>query len=1029
MWHIPLWTGERTLLRAAETFEQFECLLQFFSRLDGEDNDAWWEAAASAVEYFEDAEMVPDFDIYENDDDYDAYNVDEDSSPEITYSIIKKTVKPIETTAKDNVGAPLSFEIEKDMRTSLVTHNGSKVSMSDYLGRLAGLYPLLGMAVLGENSRKAIEKMALEAIKIARGHSNVCNFDHLAIFMIVIQYAKSWKRADNRGFWGYICAQFGYKNSEQLCLVLKNSVKESCRSYNRLFIIDQDGDNSYYSTVLAHALAPDKSFYSLCDFLVKFYKNNLDCYVCADDPAIDRMVVVLRDRCQGTSIEQDEDIRGNVSGIQIGLRALLMLRPGYMRHLLTKTLHKIGSLLSGDELAGKDYLDLLLTQWFIGKLTELPVKRGAPTHKRTTDIAFSHGKIRVEYMLNGGREPAIRIPSIRLASRENPVLVAYCGNSDVYKQTIGIYGNDYAATSEEVIVPLSDLNEVDFTKLRVELSVSGKPIYVSERALCANALIFKGNKALTDKTIDEGNYTLFAPKSVSIRFQGNIEYQRRSYFAQLYDIFLQGDASVFIDGELMCCSRPSEGSLRLKLPQSQLEYVSREGSFPLYAREGFSISAAGNLTGRNIIATTQNGEKLALDYSDSNVYRISVPNINGCREISLTESDSGRVLDEARFYIVDDYSITFDKPYYLETFDEGNLSFEIDGKVFELPLMGLGAKAKISYDNGEIHIQIPRIRLLLDGNPLPKDVVWKGDISPSSSLRILCPESLSVSVFIGDTRLLRTSAIGGFEYAFGNGVQSYDGTAEKLPVELLVAGSRHRMFDIVFKMSMTEPPIFNLNGSSLIWTNSHVFIGDSDARLRFVFQPKLGTAFEFVTIQSERVLSSNFPTKAERYEYKIFAVTETVFGSAETFLARGSIILGDRAEVIFRGKTLLITRVLEEGNYTEIKPVFIEEIDYIGTENLGYTDLSGDYAHYTGKMFFLTRNEKRYFTDLNPVDIYLVNEHAGRIHISFGGGAGLFVDKRDDYGAELYKHTDPPRKLARYFFMPDFFEFLCSKEM
>ncbi|MDR0652631.1 MAG: hypothetical protein LBG12_04920 [Synergistaceae bacterium] len=1001
MWHIPLRASERTLLKVAETFGQFESLLRFFSKLDCEDNDAWWETAASAAKYSEYAELKPDSDTCEDEDDYDAYNI----------------------------VAPLSFEIEKDMRTSLVTHKGGTVSVLDCLDRLAGLHPLLGMAVPDENTLKTVEKTALEAIKIALDHRKVPDFAHLAIFMIVIQYAKSWERTGNSGFWAYICEQLGYKYSEKLYEVFTNSVKVSCESYNRFFVIDLNGGNSYYSTVLAHALAPAKSFYALCDFLVKFYKNNLDCSVYADDPAIDRMVVVLRDRCQGATIEQDEDIRGNVNGIQIGLRALLMSRPGYMRHLLTKTLQKIGSLFSGDELPGKDYLDVLLTQWFIGKLAEPTVRRGAPTHKRTADIAFSYGKIRVEYTLDDNDEPAIRIPSIRLANRENPVLVVYCGNWDVYKQTIGIYGNDYAATSEEVIIPLSDINEVDFTKLRVELSVSGKPIYVSDRTLCAKALMFKGNKALTGKSIDEGNYVLFASKSVSIRFQGNIERRRRSYFAQLYDIFVQGEVSVFTDDELMCCSRPPEGSLRLKLPQSQLEYVNREVSFPLYSREMFTISAVGNPKDRNITATTQNGEKLALNYSDSNVYQIGVPDVNGCHEISLTESNSGRVLDEARFYIVDGYSINFDKPYYLETSDEGNLAFEIDGKTFEMPLMGLGAKANIPYDNGEIHIKIPRVRLLLNGKSLPKDAVWKGDISPSSSLRILCPESLPVSVSVGDTRLPRTSVISGFEFAFGNGVQSYDGTAEKLPVELLVAGDRHHMFDIFFKMSMTEPPIFNLNGSSLIWANSHVFIGDSNARLRFVFQSKLGTTLEFAAIQGERVLSSSFPTKAERYGYKIFAVTETAFGTTDTFLAEGSVIFGDRAAVILRGETLRITRVLEEGNYTEIKPVFIEEIDYVGTENLGYADLSGDYAHYTGKMFFFTREGKRYFTYFNPVDIYLVNEHAGRIHISFGGGEGLFVDKRDDYEAELYKHVDPPRKLASYFFIPDFFEFQCSKEM
>ena len=71
----------------------------------------------------------------------------------------------------------------------------------------------------------------------------------------------------------------------------------------------------------------------------------------------------------------------------------------------------------------------------------------------------------------------------------------------------------------------------------------------------------------------------------------------------------------------------------------------------------------------------------------------------------------------------------------------------------------------------------------------------------------------------------------------------------------------------------------------------------------------------------------------------------------------------------------------------------------------------------------LGMNDDVYFRDLNPVDIYLVNEKAGRLHISFNDGEGLFIDKSSGYKAELYKHTDPPQKLARYFFFPDFFEY------
>ncbi|ACV61882.1 hypothetical protein Dtox_0995 [Desulfofarcimen acetoxidans DSM 771] len=275
-----------------------------------------------------------------------------------------------------------------------------------------------------------------------------------------------------------------------------------------------------------------------------------------------------------------------------------------MKHFLTKTLKQIGNILSGDELPGKDYVDVLLTQWFIVKLTEpastatTSVKRSVPAHKRTTDIAFSYGKIKVEYILDDEGEPAIRIPSIRLASRDNPVLRIFSNADMVYQHTIGIYGNDYAATSEETIVPLSDISDADFIRFYAEIMIGGKEIYTSGNGLNAVALLFKDSKLQTGKTIDEGNYVLFAPKSVNIKFQGNVERQRRSYFAQLIDIYIQGEVLVFADGRLLFCSRMPEGSLRFRLPQTQVEYVARDISYPLFNRDEFSITAIGAYDGK-----------------------------------------------------------------------------------------------------------------------------------------------------------------------------------------------------------------------------------------------------------------------------------------------------------------------------------------------------------------------------------------------------------------------------------------------
>ena len=1029
MWHIHKNAGERSLLYTTETFEQFEGLLQFFEKLDNEDDDTWWDKLANELAISDELGEV--FGTLEHRDDTEFEEEYEEDAP---LTVKEQQIAPREAiitmgTTGNGLGNEASFEVEKDMRVLLKSPKSGKVSVRDYVESITARYPLLGMAVLEESSRKAVEKTALEAILILLNHSKVYSWAYLAIFLTMVQYAKCWERASSNGFWPYICEQFGYKYSQQIYDVLTTSVKEACRSYNRFFVVDPNGDNGYYSTVLAHSIAPCKSFYALCDFLVKFYKNNLDYSLYEEDPAIGRMVGVLRNRCQGATIEQDEDIRGNVGGIQAGLRALIISRPGYMKHLLTKVIQKIGLLLSGNELPSSDYIDILLTQWYIGKLTEPTIKRSTPTHKRTTDIVFSYGKIRIEYVLDDDGETAIRIPSIRLISRDNPILTIRSNGELVYQYTIGIYGNDYAATSEEVIIPLSDISDADFTELDAEITINGKQIYTSGSSLSVKALLFKEGKLQTGKTVDEGNYILFAPKSVNIKFQGNVERQRRSYFAQLFDIYIQGEISVFADGRLLFCTRPPEGSLRFRLPQTQVEYALRDTIYPLFSRDEFSITAIGALESKKVLAKTQRGENLKLQSTDTNLCQFSLPNENGGYTVTLTDENTGRVYDEVSFYLVDSYSLAFDSDYYLESAEDGNVTLDIEGQRFELSLMGFASKVKIPCGNGDIHIQIPRIRMFLDGNPIPTEAVWKGEISPGSTLRVLCPETVAASISFANTQMTRRSVMGGFDYSIGNSVQAYDGSAEKVSVKLLIAGDSIPIFNIVFKMLLTESPSFNLIENTLTWLNNYSFMGDKSTRLKFVFKPRYGEPIVLFSVQGARVLCESFPSQSERYHYQVIAQTETVFGMADTILADGYVIFGDKAAVIFNGEILRITQVIEEGNYTEIKPVYAEDITYIGTENLGYTDLSGDYAHYTAKLYFMTKNGKRFFTDLNPVDIYLVNDKSGILHISFRDGEGLFIDRSGDYGTELYKHVDPPQRLERYFSIPDFFIYHYSKEM
>jgi len=922
----------------------------------------------------------------------------------------------------------MNNEVEKDMQIFPVVKTTRTLSVRDFINKVSLRNPLLGMVSLSPHRRIAIENFAKRSIKYALDGNGLDGFCHMSILLIIVHYAKNWDYAESRGFWAYICEQLGYKFSTSLYSVLTESVKAACVIYGRFFLRGANRENNYYATVLAHAIAPKKSFFALCNFLAQFYQNNLDYSVSVDDPAINRMIRVLRSRCNDETIEQDESIRGNVSGIQIGFRELLAQRPHYMRHFLTKLLQRIDQTYCADIWLPENYADELLMQWYTDRITKSDVGRKASAHKRTTAIAFSYSRIRIAYVLDEDGEPAIRIPSIRLSDKNDLVIVVYSGNYDIYRQRAEAYGNDYACTSEETIIPLADISDVDFSVLRIDLFLDGQAeqIYSSKQGLRRKTLLFHDGKEMNNKVVDDGNYLLFAPKGANVTFRGDVKRQRRSFFAQLYDVYLSEESSVYVNDALVFCSRPPLDSLRFRLPQPSARIEVSENSYPIYPRDKLSLFAAGSMKGSSFLARTQNGDLLTVTGEEDGVYSIETPGKNGFYTISLYERGTGRVLDEAVVYIVNSLEVTFDKPYYLEN-SEGTLSGSLDEKKLEVPLSDVKRIVRIPYGIGYIVVQVPYITLTLDGQAIPKNTIWKGAILPSSRIKINCGPFIDASLFLGQQIIERSDVPGGFEYTIGNLVQFVENTQNELPVQLFINGEKKTLFTVIFNPCILAMPQFILKGEFLVWMNPSVFVGDPESKLLFEFHSKRTGFISMSVEQGKHILSTAFPQQSEKYKYKIFSIKDTVFGVNRTKLYQGSVIVGNRAKVIFRDETLCIAGFTKDGRSMKMIPFFVEKIDFIGNEALGYTDLSGEYPHYKGKMYFIHNNAKRYFSEFNPVDIYLVNEESHRLYITFDQGEGLFIDMRPECRPRLYINRDPPKRLQKWFDFPDYFEYFIPR--
>ena len=61
-------------------------------------------------------------------------------------------------------------------------------------------------------------------------------------------------------------------------------------------------------------------------------------------------------------------------------------------------------------------------------------------------------------------------------------------------------------------------------------------------------------------------------------------------------------------------------------------------------------------------------------------------------------------------------------------------------------------------------------------------------------------------------------------------------------------------------------------------------MGDKDTKLKFIFRPKQGRNIVLTAQRGERVLSCEFPSKSERYDYEVIALSETAFGVSDEAL-------------------------------------------------------------------------------------------------------------------------------------------------
>ena len=416
--------------------------------------------------------------------------------------------------------------------------------------------------------------------------------------MTLVNIAKRWVSDDEDKFWSFIGRQFGFEKSAEETLrgTMCNAIYETMKSNNRFFSVDpKSGKREYYSTIMAHSLAPRESMFSLFDFLADFYENNLRGIVAKEDPALAAMSDELQRLFADCPNPGAVVVKGKYSGLRIGLAVLLRKRPIFFRNFAGDILAGLERLYSGSRLENRTYLDELLNCWF-HKNSSSPVK---PALSGKFPTAMEYGDIRPFYEVTNSGAIELVIPDFRLKHEpdRSPDVFAeiVCGRG-LSREALGIYGDEFSWTAEGkrfFLFGMSDFASRKDLQIRVKIFADGRMIYASKTSLIREVIAFEGYEELPVQNIGRGIFSFFTTSDRELSFEESGDDRIvRSASGQMRAVKFSERYGLTLDGHIVCSDFKDE-SVRISVsgdPCGGVTYLCGGGEYKVYGGD-ISITA------------------------------------------------------------------------------------------------------------------------------------------------------------------------------------------------------------------------------------------------------------------------------------------------------------------------------------------------------------------------------------------------------------------------------------------------------
>ena len=954
--------------------------------------------------------------------------------------------------------------VEPDLRERDInrpTGDPDAFSIADYVFRK---YPLAGEYIPTREEEKILyQSAALTVQKILEKNSRlVGEREKVVLVLETIMLLKDWSgekisagEADT--FWRYIFQQYGFnpegrEESEQgLYASFREAIRFTLSRYRRFFAPKER--QRYYTSLLLHALSPRQSIEAFFNILFDFYVRNLDFQYVTDDISYKLFTKGMRARWDSRGAESS-DLRLRSDVVFSGLQTLFSERPGYMACLSDSIVRKMDALLRGEDHNEMDvernYWDRLLREWYAKKSGEERERiQGSRRNRKVEYVATSAERIYIQYEMRdaaiGLLIPRIRLPQV---GNERPIIRIYQGEDRIFQSELSVSGDDLCLTTRSRFLYLKETayNFMPSIDLRVELEYMKEILYQSGTKLRRSFILFDADgKERTRKT---GTVWLFTGEQQNVEFNGESGIYQSPHPGRLYRVNLGEVSAIVVDGEEVFADERTVSQFRCHTSVRRIDGIRAvvEGKRHDILPASFSLSIClpeGEKSVRYQISadgTRYTPENMRVHGQE---FTLSPPDTVGVSHcVRVIDLANNRIRYEYAYIILPDCVIQLNQNLYRETVDEAEIQILLTDRIekFSVPVPTDGNCVLLSLSGleAQLEVELPVIHSTFLGASAfsAPNAIWHGDVPAGEFVMIETPDGWDGCLMLGAKRIPSDQT--GRRYELGNFLRSGSSHESREPLWFSFwdgkgGAEKFMITEIAFESVFLYEPL-EISDGVLTWRVTGNYIGESGSRFSIVCVGSDGNKLHFQASDQDKMLVEGGGLSDGRYLYQVSLKSRSVFSAGtEKVLFNGEFFVGDPMEFAFLNQEIYIREALcWDFEKDALKSVIMRDECAILCDFIyrGTTIASGEVIpapeytaclyftdYQTGRRFPFSSRASREYEQINPVHVWIVNEHLLILHCATEDGVQIdnhfstIVNRNPDSimnRSEQYKRLETP---------------------